>query len=104
MSSYFDEEFGRIGFSAFCRLSNFHFFRVLLKMPFSLDHVIIAFLGSLVIKGPSFALRYFFFRGACLFSISLIVESKMLKFCFIAEFELSSFPTISLNEILLSLL
>ena len=57
----------------------------------------IAFLSSLVIKGPSFALRYFFFSGAILFSIHSTVELKRVKSSIFRGSELSS-ATSSLKE------
>ena len=58
----------------------------------------IAFLSSLVIKGPSFALRHFFFCGAILFRMHSTVELKRVKSSIFRGFELSSSATSSLKE------
>ena len=55
-------------------------------------------LSSLVIKGPSFSLRYFFFSGAILFNIHSIVELKSVKSSIFRGFELRSSATFSLEE------
>ena len=64
----------------------------------------IACLSSLVMKGPSFALRYSFFSGALLFSMHSTVELKKLKCGIFREFELSYSATFSLKEKLSNLL
>ena len=49
----------------------------LFQVFFSLDLTVIAFLSSVVMKGLSFALIYFCFKGQCSFRICINTEEKV---------------------------